>query len=88
MIKEKENLSTLYIYEQNLLKSCTDKLIESSNEIIHDNLLNIFDIVDEINRRLHKYLLKEELIKTEKTTTRKKEMLYEELDGMLLRINE
>lgn len=88
MIKEKENLSTLYIYEQNLLKSCTDKLIESSNEIIHDNLLNIFDIVDEINRRLHKYLLKQELIKTEKTTTRKKEMLYEELDGMLLRINE
>lgn len=88
MIKEKEKLSTLYIYEQNLLKSCTDKLIESSNEIIHDNLLNIFDIVDEINRRLHKYLLKQELIKTEKTTTRKKEMLYEELDGMLLRINE
>lgn len=88
MIKEKENLSTLYIYEQNLLKSCTDKLIESSNEIIHDNLLNIFDIVDEINRRLHKYLLKQELIKAEKATTRKKEMLYEELDGMLLRINE
>lgn len=88
MIKEKENLSTLYIYEQNLLKSCTTKLLESSNEIIHDNILSIFDNVDEINRKLYKYLLKQELIKKEKTTKKKKEILYEELDSMLLRINE
>ncbi len=87
-MKEKENLSTLYIYEQNLLKSCTTKLLESSNEIVHDNILSIFDNIDEINRKLYKYLLKQELIKKEKTTKKKKENLYEELDSMLLRINE
>ena len=84
----KENLRTLYIYEQNLLKSCTTKLIESSNEIVHDNILSIFDNIDEINRKLYNYLLKEELIRKEKTTKKKKEDLYEELDNLLLRINE
>lgn len=87
-MKEQENLSTLYIYEQNLLKSCTAKLLESSNEIVHDNILSIFDNVDEINRKLYKYLLKQQLIKKEKTSKKKKEILYEELDSMLLRINE
>ena len=84
----KENLRTLYIYEQNLLKSCTNKLIESSNEIVHDNILSIFDNIDEINRKLYNYLLKEELIIKERTTKKKKEDLYEELDTLLLRINE
>ncbi|MGM9878571.1 MAG: hypothetical protein ACI31R_00870 [Bacilli bacterium] len=87
-MNEKENLSTIYFYEQNLLKSCTSKLLESSNEIIHDNILSIFDNVDEINRILYKYLLKNDLIKKEKTTKKKKENLYEELDSLLLRINE
>lgn len=84
----KENLRTLYIYEQNLLKTCTSKLIESSNEIVHDNILSIFDNIDEINRKLYNYLLKEEMIIKDKTTKRKKEDLYEELDTLLLRINE
>lgn len=87
-MKEQENLKTLYIYEQNLLKSITTKLIESSNEIIHDNILSIFDNIDELNRKLYKYLLKENLIKKERTNKKKKELLYEELDSLYLRINE
>ena len=87
-MEEKEIISTLYLYEQNLLKSCTNKLLESSNEIIHDNILSIFDNIDELNRKLYKYLLKNELIKKDKVTKKKKENLYEELDVMLLRINE
>ncbi|MBQ6547110.1 MAG: hypothetical protein IJL74_03850 [Bacilli bacterium] len=87
-MKEKENIRTLYLYEQNLLKTCTNKLLESSNEIVHDNILSIFDNIDEINRKLYNYLLKEELIVKERTTKRKKEDLYEELDCLLLRINE
>ncbi len=71
-----------------MLKSCVENLLESSNEIIHDNILNIFDNIDEINRRLYKYLLKEKFIKKERSTKRKKENLYEELDSLLLRINE
>lgn len=87
-MQEKDNVKLLYAYEQNLLKSCTEILLESSNEIIHDNILSIFDNIDEINRRLYKYLLKEQLIKKERITKRKKEDLYEELDSLLLRINE
>lgn len=87
-MNENENLSTIYFYEQNLLKSCASKLLESSNEIVHDNILSIFDNVDELNRTLYKYLLKNDFIKKEKTTKKKKEILYEELDSMLLRINE
>lgn len=87
-MKEKESIKTLYLYEQNLLKTCTNKLLESSNEIVHDNILSIFDNIDEINRKLYNYLLREELITKEKTTKRKKEDLYEELDCLLLRINE
>ena len=67
-MNEKENLSTIYLCEQNLLKSCTSKLLESSNEIVHDNILSIFDNVDELNRILYKYLLKNDFIKKEKTT--------------------
>jgi hypothetical protein len=87
-MKEIENLKTLYIYEQNLLKSCTNKLLESSNEVIHDNILSIFDNIDELNRKLYKYLEKNKIIKKEKVTKRKKENLYEELDCLFLRINE
>lgn len=87
-MSEKENLLTIYIYEQNLLKSCTSKLLEASSEQLHDNLLNIFDEIDDLNRILYKYLLKNDLIKKERITKKKKEALYEQLDAMLLRINE
>lgn len=87
-MNEKENLLSLYIYEQNLLKSCTNKLLESSSEEVHDNLLNIFDEVDDLNRKLYNYLLKNDLIKKEHITKKKKEALYEELDNLLLKINE
>lgn len=87
-MKEQENIFTLYLYEQNLLKSTTSKLLESSSEILHDNILSIFDNIDELTRKLRQYLLKNELIKQEKTTKKKKENLYEELDILLLRINE
>ena len=86
-MKEKENLWNIYIYEQNLLKSITNKLIESSNEVVHDNILSIFDNIDEINRKIYNYLLKEKLIQNDKTTKRKKEDLYEELDDLLIKIN-
>lgn len=87
-MKEQENIKTLYIYEQNLLKSCTNKLIESSNETIHDNILSIFDNIDELNRILYKYLIKENIIEKEKSSRKKKESLYEELDSLYLTINE
>lgn len=87
-MKEQENIKTLYIYEQNLLKSCTTKLIESSNETIHDNILSIFDNIDELNRMLYKYLTKENIITKEKSSKKKKESLYEELDSLYLTINE
>ena len=64
-MKEKENLMTLYLYEQNLLKTLTTKLLESSNEIVHDNILSIFDNIDELNRMLHKYLINNQLITKE-----------------------
>lgn len=82
-----ESIMTLYIYEQNLLKSCVSKLIESSSEIMHDNVLSIFDNIDEINRRLYNFLLKGKAITIEKTTKKKKETLYDDLDTLLLRID-
>lgn len=87
-MKEKENLMTLYLYEQNLLKTLTTKLLESSNEIVHDNILSIFDNIDELNRMLHKYLINNQLITKEIVSSKKKEILYEQLDTLLLRINE
>ena len=87
-MKTEESIETLYLYEQNLLKSCTNKLLESSNEIVNDNILSIFDNTDEITRKLKKYLEEKELIRNEKSTRKKKESLYEELDSLLLRINE
>lgn len=87
-MKEKENLMTLYLYEQNLLKTLTTKLLESSNEIVHDNVLSIFDNIDELNRMLHKYLINNQLITKEIVSSKKKELLYEQLDTLLLRINE
>lgn len=87
-MKEKENLMTLYLYEQNLLKTLTTKLLESSNEIVHDNILSIFDNIDELNRMLYKYLINNQLITKERVSSKKKEILYEQLDTLLLRINE
>ncbi len=87
-MKEKENVMTLYLYEQNLLKTLTTKLLESSNEIVHDNVLSIFDNIDELNRMLHKYLINNQLITKEIVSSKKKELLYEQLDTLLLRINE
>lgn len=87
-MKEHEHLMTLYLYEQNLLKTTTTKLLESSNEILHDNILSIFDNIDELNRKIYNYMQKNNLIKKEQTTTKKKETLYEELDNKLLKINE
>ncbi len=85
---EKDNLELLYIYEQSLLKSCTSKLLDSSNEVIHDNMLSVFDNIDEITRTIYRYLTKERIITQDKVNKIKKENLYEELDSMLLRINE
>lgn len=87
-MNEKEYISTIYIYEQNMLKSCTNILLDSSSETMHDYILNIFDGIDELNRKLYKYLIKNDFIKKEYTSKKKKETLYEELDSLYLRINE
>ena len=87
-MKTEENINALYIYEQNLLKSCVSKLLESSNEILHDSILSIFDNIDEITRKLQKYIQKKENVPKERINRMLKEKLYEELDSMYLRINE
>lgn len=83
-----DKINSLYITEKNLLKSSVNKLLESSNEIIHDNILAIFDNIDEINRRLYRYLKDNKIIKETYVNKNKKDYLYEELDSLLLRINE
>ena len=56
---------------------------------ITDNLNGfIFDNIDELNRMLHKYLINNQLITKERVSSKKKEILYEQLDTLLLRINE
>ena len=79
---------TIYLYEQNLLKTLTLKLLDSSNEVVHDNILSMFDNVDELTRKLYNYLKKNNMIVQNKVSKKKKESLYEELDEMLCRINE
>ena len=86
-MQELENIKTLYIYEQNLLKTCTNKLLEAWDENLHDNILLIFDNIDELNRKLHNYIKDNTNIKKESLSKKKKETLYEEFDSMLLRIS-
>ena len=83
-----EQINSLYIREQNLLKSSVEKLIESSNEIVHDNILSVFDNIDEINRKLYNYLKEKEFIKNKYINKNKKEQKYEELDSLLLKVGE
>ena len=87
-MRENETLMTIYLYEQNLLKTLTLKLLDSSNEVVHDNILSMFDNVDELTRKLYNYLKKNNMIVQNKVSRKKKESLYEELDEMLCRINE
>lgn len=87
-MRENESLMTIYLYEQNLLKTLTLKLLDSSNEVVHDNILSMFDNVDELTRKIYNYLKKNDMIVQNKVSKKKKESLYEELDEMLCRINE
>ena len=87
-MRENESLMTIYLYEQNLLKTLTLKLLDSSNEVVHDNILSMFDNVDELTRKLYNYLKRKNMIVQNKVSKKKKESLYEELDEMLCRINE
>lgn len=87
-MQELENIKTLYIYEQNLLKTCTNNLLEAYDENLHDNILSIFDNIDELNRKLKSYIKQKSNIKKEPISKKKKENLYEELDNMLLRISD
>lgn len=87
-MQELENIKTLYIYEQNLLKTCTNNLLEAYDENLHDNILSIFDSIDELNRKLKSYIKQKSNIKKESISKKKKENLYEELDNMLLRISD
>ncbi len=88
MKNKTDYLRTLYIYEQNLLKSTVDILIESSSEIVHDNILSMFDNIDEVNRKIYNYLFSQGIIRKDSITKKKREDLYEELDCLLIGINE
>lgn len=87
MMDIKDNLKSIYIYEQNLLKSVTDKLLECNSDIVHDYILSIFDEIDDLNRYLYKFLVKNKYIEKEKTSKKEKEQLYDKLDSMYLEIN-
>ena len=81
-----DKINALYIREQNIFKSTAEKLVLSSNEIVHDNILAMFDNIDEINRKLLKFLKDKEIINNKYINKKKKESKYEELDSMLLKV--
>ena len=83
----KDNLISIYIYEQNLLKSTSEKLLNCNSDEVHDYILSIFDEIDDINRILYKFLVKSKYIEKEKTSKKGKEELYEKLDSMYLEIS-
>lgn len=81
-----DKINALYIREQNIFKSTAEKIILSSNEIVHDNILAMFDNIDEINRKLLKFLKDKEVITDKYINKRKRDNKYEELDFMLLKV--
>ena len=83
----KDNLISIYIYEQNLLKSTSEKLLNCNSDEVHDYILSIFDEIDDINRILYKFLVKSKYKEKEKTSKKEKEELYEKLDSMYLEIS-
>ena len=87
MMNIKDNFMSIYIYEQNLLKTTADRLLECNSDLVHDYILNIFDELDELNRKIYKFLIKNRYLEKEKTKKREKEQIYEELDSLYLNIN-
>jgi hypothetical protein len=83
----KDYLKSIYIYEQNLLKTICNKLIESKQEEVHDYLLSIFDEVDELNRTIYKFLIENKYLEKERIIKSEKEKLYEKLDSFYVEIN-
>lgn len=83
----KDNLISIYIYEQNLLKTISSKLLECTSDEVHDYILSIFDEIDDLNRKIYKYLTKNKYIEKEKTSKKEKEQIYEKLDSLYLEIN-
>ena len=81
-----DKINALYIIEQNIFRSNAEKLILSSNEIVHDNILAMFDNIDEINRKLLNFLKEKEIITDKYINKKKKDNKYEELDSMLLKV--
>ena len=45
----KDNLISIYISENSLLKNITDKLLNCTSDEVHDHILNIFHIYDIIH---------------------------------------
>ena len=86
-MNEIDNIESIYLYEKNLLKSCTNILLETSTEELHDYILSIFDEVDEVTRKIYKYLEKSNKISKDRISNKKKESLYEELDTYLIEMN-
>lgn len=83
----KENLISIYIYEKNLLKTTTNKLLECTSDTVHDYILNIFDELDELNRYIYNYLISNKYIEQDQKSKKEKNQIYEELDSLYLRIN-
>lgn len=83
----KDNLMSIYIYEQNLLKTTSSKLLECTSEEVHDYILSIFDEIDNLNRNIYKFLVKNKYIEKEKISKKSKEEIYEKLDSLYLEIN-
>ena len=86
-MKEKEIMKSIYFSEQNILKSVANDLLECRSNGVHDNLLNIFDDIDELNRKIYKYLIMKKYIPQEKITKQRKKIVFEQLDELYLGIN-
>lgn len=83
----KDNLISIYINEQNLLKKVADKLLECTSDEVHDYILSIFDELDDLNRKIYKFLIRNKYLEQEKTSKKEKEQIYEELDSLYLTIS-
>ena len=82
-----DNLKSIYIYEQNLLKTICNKMLDSSLDEVHDYLLSIFDEIDELIRIIYKFLTENKYLEKEKINKREKAWLFEKLDGLFLEID-
>ena len=51
-LNDKDYLNIMLSIEKSMVKNYAVSLTEASNEFLHDNYLNIFDEVDDLQRRI------------------------------------